>query len=325
MGNNTVTTTSSNMRSGLIIGMISAIAFSTLGTFTVILNGYGMSSDAMTCLLPLALTAYFGISTYIHDKTAFKVSKKMIIILILLGFLGFDGQNYCLIQAYSWPNMPFGLVSAIAFTNAFLVMVGVRILFGNKFTKQKIIAGIACTIGVILVLDLIAVAATGGFTAFNPKGLLWVLGAWVTIAASYVAMKYCMENGVHYLATFFYMNLFATIVWFIFMFSPVQLASEVLTAIDNGGLLALLGFVFITCILSFHLWAVAISKIDPSWVAIAYSLNPVVETLFGMLIFAQIMNCLQLLGIVIIILAVGFVSYLEGKEDKAATETTANN
>jgi drug/metabolite transporter (DMT)-like permease len=313
-----------NLQKGILTGMVSAIAFGTYGTFVNLLGEYGMTGDSLTVILSFVLTIYFGIVVYMKNKEAFKVEKNMLLFLAVLGFVGFDGQNYCIIQSYS--KLPFGIVAAILFTVSFLVMIGSRIVFGNKITTTKISAGIVCTIGVFLVLDLFTVIQTGGFS-FDPGSLSWVAGALITVGGSYVAMKYAMEKGIDGLVVFFYQNLFATLGWWVLMFSPVQMMGEITTAISAGGTLCLLGYVLITCMISFHLWATAIEMIDPSWVAIAYALDPAVEILLGFIIFSQTMNLIQCLGFVIIIAAVCYVSYLEGKEGpptNTAANTTAN-
>lgn len=308
------------LKKGLTTGMLSAAAFGTYGTFAVLLADFGMTGDSLTVILPFILTIYFGLVVWLKNKAAFKISLKMMVILMALGFIGFDGQNYCLIQAYS--QLPFGLVSSIAFTNSFLVMLGSRLMFGNKITKAKVGAGLVCTLGVILVLDLVTVIQSGAFS-FEPSSLLWVLGALVTIAGSYLTMKYVMENGVDGMAVFFYMNLFAVLVWWAAIFSPMQMMNEIVSAVSAGGLWYLLCFIVITCIISFHLWAKAIEMVDPTWVAIAYSIDPVMATALGFIVFGQTMNILQGLGIVIILGAVCFTSYLEGNEAPPTIDDSA--
>lgn len=299
-----------NIRSGLILGILSAVAFGTYGTFVNLLGNYQMSGYSLTVILPFVLTIYFGIVVFVKDRASFKIPWKMVLFMAVLGFVGYDGQNYCLINAYG--ELPFGLVSAIMFCNTFLVMIGSRIVFGNKITRLKVGAGIVCTIGVALVLDVFTVVQAGGF-AFNASSLLWVLGGFVTVAGSYVAMKYAMEKGISGLVVFFYMNLFGVLVWWITVYSPVQMVGEIVHAVSAGGLLPLLGYVIITCIISFHLWATSIEKVDPTWVAIAYAMDPVTEIVLGFVIFSQVMNIVQILGVLLIIAAVSFVSYLDGK------------
>lgn len=311
-----------NLQKGILVGMVSAMAFGTYGTFVNLLGERGMTGDSLTVILSFVLTIYFGLVVYMKNKAAFKVPKKMLLFLAVLGFVGFDGQNYCIIQSYS--KLPFGIVAAILFTVSFLVMIGSRIVFGNKITATKMGAGIVCTIGVCLVLDLITVIQTGDFS-FDTGSLLWVGGALLTVGGSYVAMKYAMEQGIDGMVVFFYQNFFATLGWWLLMFSPMQMLGEINMALSSGGGVYLLGYVLITCMVSFHLWATAIEMIDPAWVAIAYALDPAVEILLGFVVFGQIMNMVQCIGFVIIIAAVCYVSYLEGKEGQLTNHSVDVN
>jgi len=308
-----------SLRKGIFLGVLSAITFGTIGTFVNLLGDYGMSTDALTVILPFVLTIYFGIVIYLRNKQAFKIPKKMLFFLIVLGFVGFDGQNYCMNQAYI--KLPFGLVAAIMFTNVFLVMIGSRIVFGNKITTLKIGAGVVCAVGVAMVLDLYTVIQTGGFS-FDASSLLWVLGGLVTIAGTYVGSKYAMEKEIDGLVVFFYMNLFAVLVWWAAVYSPIQMTQDIVNVIAAGGLPTFLAYVIITCVICFHLWAAAIEAVDPSWVGISYSFDPIVEILLGFIIFNQTMNGLQISGVILIFAAVCFVTYLDGKE---ATITATNN
>lgn len=310
------------LRKGIFLGILSAMAFGTIGTFVNLLGSYGMSNDALTVVLPVVLTIYFGSIIYLRDKRAFKIPKKMLLFMIILGFVGFDGQNYCMIQAYS--KLPFGLVATIMFTNVFLVMIGSRIVFGNKITALKMSAGIVCAFGVAMVLDLYTVMQTGGFS-FDISSFFWVLGGLVTIAGTYVGSKYAMETGIDGLVVFFYMNLFAVLVWWTAIYSPRQMVQEISQVVATGGLFIFAGYVLITCMICFHLWAAAIEAVDPSWVGISYSFDPIMEILLGFMIFDQTMNGLQVFGLLLILAAVCFVTYLDGQEGSAIDKAPANS
>lgn len=308
-----------NTRTGIFIGSLSGMCFATYGTFVNFLKEYGLSPETLTVILPLVLTFYFGISLYIKNKQAFKVPPKMILFLIALGVIAFDGQNYSMAQAYS--RLPFGLVASVVFANLILNMIGSWILFGNKLTKTKITVGMICIIGVVLVVDLIPVIMGDDFS-FNPEDLLWVFSGMFLIAYSYLGMKYAMEAGIDGKAVFFYMCLFATIGWWTCMVSPAQMINEIFTTISNGGLITFILYILIFCILCFHLWQIAIEKSDPSWVGVGYSFDPIFEIIFGFLIFNQVMNGLQLLGIVLILCTVSYITIQDAKQEALLRETT---
>jgi O-acetylserine/cysteine efflux transporter len=302
-----------NIRNGLIVGILSALAFGTLGSLVNVLGNFKMNPYTLTVLVPIVLAIYFGIYLWVKDKSAFKVSWQMLVLMAIVGFIGLDGQNFCIIKAYD--VLPFGVVSALLFTNTFLTMVGSRFLFGNKITWLKGGAGLVCLVGVCLVLDFITLCATGKFSFQQPIALLWCLGAIITIAATYVAFKYIMEVGkVDYLSMMFWVDLFAVILFWITVESPGAMLGDCVSVVNTGGLLPLLGYILIPTILSFHLWALSIKMVDPTWTAIAYAFDPVTETVCGLIFFGQMMKGVQYLGILIVIAAVCFVSYQDWKE-----------
>lgn len=138
-------------------------------------------------------------------------------------------------------------------------------------------------------------------------------------AIVYTLNKFYLINGVHYQTAIFYTNLFAGAAsWS--QVPPWEIVKETLNiAVAHGPYLwfVLLGFIFIPMIGSFALFQKSYQLIEPTYVSIIYSLDPVMATFLGYVILNQSLSSMQLIGMLIILVPVVYIQYKEGRQETA--------
>ena len=169
----------SKKTTGLIMACTAALAWSTFGTFSTLLSGYGLSEGTISLISPLFLLVGFTIVAIISSGIgSMKIPRKALVFLFLDG--GCSAlYNYACVQAYA--NLPIGIVSTVIYCNLFALIFICRIVFKDPITRQKLLAVGMALIGVMMVVNVFGAGSEGSITA---KGLIWAflaMLAWARI------------------------------------------------------------------------------------------------------------------------------------------------
>lgn len=298
----------SNKGIGFVLATFSAIFWGTNGTFCTLLDNLGFDTLSIAILAPSFNLVFFSILLLATNKTGFKVGWR-IFCFLFIGGLSSAVTNISFVKSVSY--FPVGIVSTLIFCNVFVIMVLSRIVFKNKITFKKIGAAITAIFGVCLVLDVFS----QGFH-YNSKGLIWIAITIIAWASMMVLEKYLLEQGVDGNAILMYVALFAVLILSISI-SPLAVMSNIIeiSAQTNGyALLVILGFGLIPQIGCYSLYMKGLKYIEPSYVQIMYSLDPVVASILGFIVFNQTMNPSNIIGIFLIL---GVVIFIQISEHRA--------
>jgi len=293
---------------GLVFATFSAIFWGTNGTFCTLLSNLGFDTFSIAILAPSFNLIFFSILLLFTNKTGFKIRWKIFALLLLTG-LASAITNTSFVKSVSY--FPVGIVSTLIFCNVFVMMIISRIVFKNKITLRKIGAAITAIFGICLVLDVFSQGLH-----FNSKGLLWIILTILTWSIMMILEKYLLDQGVDGNAILMYTALFAVLILSISA-PPLTLISKIIQVTDqtNGyALLVILGFGLIPQIGCYSLYMKGLKFIEPSYMQIMYSLDPVVASILGFIVFNQTMRPINILGICLIIGVVIYVQIAENRE-----------
>lgn len=297
------------MVKGFILAGISGAAWGTYGTFVSILSRLGYSETAIATFAPVMLIVYFFISAFLRNPQGLKPNRKQLVVYIVCGLIGVLGTNLCYALAIA-NGLSVAIASVITFSNYFLVMVISRFVWNVRITTVKTIAGIMAVGGIFLLLE-----AWSGLS-MTTMGLLFILIATLTFAASYCLTNYAI-NDLGSDPDAFYMSI--NVVGFVallFFNPPWSVLNEIRSSVAAYGfvsILALLGFGLIPQVLSYFCLGRSFLYIDPPSIVIMFSLDPIVAALLGFFILGQTLAAVQILGMAIIIGALIWVQLSERK------------
>lgn len=300
---------------GFIFAIISAVAWGTNGTFCALLGKFGLSTVEVAILAPMSNMLFFFFLLLFTNRTAMRISWKATGLLLLDGLLS-SLVNVAFVKSVNY--FPVGIVSTLIFCNVFTIMLLSRLVFKIKITAAKMISAFAAVIGVGMVLNVFST----GFS-LNITGLLWVITAILCWSVMVTIEKYLLEQGVDGSAVLMYMGLFAVLILSISS-PPWSLIRDVAAANRHTGSLALLtilGYGLIPQVLCYALYVKALKHLDPSYIQVAYSLDPVTASLLGFLIFGQKLLLTQVLGIFLIVAVVGYIQLRENREGAGELKT----
>jgi len=297
---------------GFLLTILSAITWGSNGTFVVLLAEAGLAALDIAILAPAINCLFFFCLLICSNRPSFLVGRREML------FLAADGMLACLLN-FAFVNslmyFPVGIVSTLCYCNIFVIMVLSRIFFQYRITWRKVSAGLLALFGVALVI--------GAFSQdFNLDltGLFWILCAILSWSGMVTIERGLLMRGVAGPAVLMYNGFFAVLLFCIFS-PPIGLPSHVAQAAAQGGggfWLMLAAFGMVPHILSYYLYIVGLRYIEPSYMQIAFSLDPVTASILGYLVFGQMLQPGQIAGILLIITVVGYIQLAEVRERSAA-------
>lgn len=310
-------TTLSKKGFGFILAIFSAITWGTNGTFCALLSDLGLTTMNIAILAPAFNFGFFFLLLLFTHRAGFIVSRKMLLILMADGALS-GIVNFSFVKSVTY--FPVGIVSTLVYCNVFVIMIMSRIFFLDRITGRKIFAGLVSLVGVAMVIDIF-----GQDFNLNYLGLFWILCSILSWSGMITFERYLLMHGVSGPTILMYNGFFAILLLSISS-PPTDLLGNIaqISGLSGGlGLLILLGYGLIPQVISYYLYLTGLKYIEPSYVQVAFSLDPVTASILGFLVFGQTLKTTQILGILLIIAVVGYVQLKENQEGIAENRLLA--
>lgn len=313
--------TNSVKKVGFSCGIISGISYGTYGIFSSLLLAAGISNSSIVALPALALTVFFGLKVLFKPHVMKSIPGKIWLLLILQGGIVATAMNYSYTQAYA-SGMPVGVVAIVAFCNVIVVMILSLFILNYKFSLPKIIAIALAIFGVSMVIGVIGGGNIGTYTAL---GLMWTLLIPIFYGINVVLNTYALVQGTDSDAVLLIAQGSSLLVVLVFMIHPIALFQDIFSHLgsDIVAWSAFLGFCLLPHALCYGTMQESLKRIDPTIYQILMSLDPVTALILGILIMSQIITPLQVLGIAIVLVAVLFITVMDGR-DTQKSEATAD-
>ena len=210
---------------------------------------------------------------------------------------------------FSIENLGTGLTSAsfsslIMATVPVFGMIGDRLLFGNRITPIKVICIIASIAGVWLLVS-------GEPMGVNPVGLASMITAamlW-TFFIIYTKTLFDRYDLLTLLTGLFVAGLLAQI--------PIAIISQAVThapvVITSTGVLITVATALLCILVGEFAYVYAIGKLSPTTVSAFENVLPVTTVLFSFILFGKLLTGQQMIGAVVIMIAVTAITMAEGR------------
>lgn len=193
------------------------------------------------------------------------------------------------------------------YTAPCFVILFSALLFKEKLTGQKLAAMLLAFAGCCLVSGI------GGGTTITPIGLLLGLASGVCYALYSIFSRFALNRGYSSLTINFYSCLLATIG------ATVAGGTEYLNIITASA--PNLGFAFatglVTCFLPYLLYTRGLEGLENGKASIMASVEPVVATIVGVVIYKEALTAMSAAGIVLVLAAIVLLNIKLGKKQKA--------
>ena len=284
--------------------LIAGTLWGIMGVFVRTLEKYGFTSIQIASVRILGGAVLFLLITAVTDRKKLHIRLKDIVWFLGMGIASILMFTVCYFTTMTISSL--SVAAILLYTAPIMVMLMSLVLFRERMTAKKGLALVMAFAGCVLV------SGVGGDMRISPAalgfGLLSGFGYGLySILGTYALKKYPPLTVTTY--AFLCGGLGALLVC-----DPADIAEKIGAAPDKGRLLLLIFLTaFVTAVLPYLFYTIGLSFVKASSASIMASVEPVVATIAGILVFHETMTAESLLGIVLVIAAIVLLNLPNGK------------
>ena len=282
--------TQKNTAASVLLILLSAILWGTLGVFITFLRQAGFATLQIVFLRSSISTVLLGLFILVRDRKKFRIRMRDFWIFIGTGLISFTLFTVC--NQIAMRLCSLSIAAALLYTSPAFIMIFSRFIFGERLTGAKFIAIAVTVFGCFLVSGLLtpgAVISVPGILAGIAAGLCYGL---YSIFGRFGVEKYDSMTVTFYT---FLLATAACLPFADFTSMPAIFASA------DWVLPLVLTFGPVTCLLPYLFYTAGLAGMEPGTAGILATLEPVVSTLLSVIVFHEAMNWQKILGIVCIL------------------------
>jgi drug/metabolite transporter (DMT)-like permease len=162
---------------GLGLALLSAVTFSTSGTFARSLIDAGWSAEAAVAARVGVAALVLAVPAALSLRGKWHVLRRNLGMIGAFGLLAVAGAQACFFNAVQY--LPIGVALLLEFMGIILVVGWMWVAHGQRPRRLTVAGAAAAVLGLVLVLDL-------GGGRLDPVGVLWGMGAGIGLAGYFV-------------------------------------------------------------------------------------------------------------------------------------------
>lgn len=269
-----------------------------MGLLVRSLNAVGL--DAMEiCFIRGAVTFTVMLAgLLIFDRKALRIRLKDIWCFVGTGAFSVAFFNFCYFKTMTLTSL--SVAAVLLYTAPAFVMLMSAVLFQEKLSGKKLLALVLAFLGCAFVSGI-----AGGAGALSLSGILYGLGAGFGYALYSIFGRYALERNYSSVTISFYTFLFSAIATFFFVD-----AGEVFAIAGSSiGLFAKTVFlVLLVTLLPYLSYTRGLKGLENGTASVLASVEPVVATLIGVIIYKEALNFWNVLGIGLVLLSIVLIN-----------------
>lgn len=289
-----------------LMPIISGAMWGSAGIFVRKLTELGMNSYTVVSVRVILAVLILAVWLGIYDRNLLKIKLKDLWIFVAGGVVGMFGLNICYNFAIS--ELSLSLAAVLLSLSPVFVLFMAAILFKEKITSKKVICMTIAIAGCVLASGVLESAST---MRWSVKGIIvGIIGAFFYGLYGIIS-KTAMERGYHAFTTTFYCLFMVMLV--VIPLTNWKLVTNVVVANPIKMSVFLVIHSLCTSVLPYILYTFSIRYIDAGMASILASGEPVAAMIFGVIFFSEIPTVLSVVGIVLVIVALGLLSMPDKK------------
>lgn len=283
------------LASGSII--LAGILWGTMGLFVRGLSADDFTSMEIVSLRVLAALLLMAVVILLYKKELFRIRLRDCWCFIGTGILSLTFFNFCYFHTIVITSM--SVAAILLYTAPIIVVLLSALLFKEKINGKKIGAMFLAFLGCVFVTGIIG----GEGLTISPTGILIGLGSGLGYALYSIFSRYAIERGYESFTISFYTFLFAA-VGILFLVPVRETATKLVNGNTGQDLLLVFGIALIATVLPYILYTFGLSRVENGKASIMASIEPVVATLLGILIFGESLTAAGTIGVVLVLAAI---------------------
>ena len=274
--------------------MLAGCFWGSMGIFVRKLTEYGFSSIQIVCIRVTVAALVFSLVLLIRDRSGFRIAPRDLPLFFGLGFGSILFFTVCYFSAIN--VMPLSTAAILLYTSPIWIMLMSVLFFHEKLNRARILALALAFAGCVLVSGI----SGEGLTL---TGLLLGLGSGIGYGLYSILGTVALRRYSPYTVTAYAFLFAAAGSWLICR--PAEMVNRFAQA---GDLPFLLFFccltALVTAVIPFLAYTLGLRTVEASKAGILATVEPLVATLVGILVFAEPLTPLSGAGILLILAAV---------------------
>ena len=271
-----------------------------MGLFRRSLGSLGFDSFGIVFVRCGAAALLFALTILIRDKSAFRIRLKDLWCFLGSGIVSLLLFSLCYFSGMQEASL--SVMAVLLYTSPAFIMLLSVLLFRETLTRQKLLALVLTFTGCCLVSGL------GSGSAMSMKGLLLGLGSGFFYALYSIFSRYAIERGYGSWTITFY-----TFLLCLLASAPLAHWGLIASALSSGVSVPVYALLMglLTGFLADILYTKGLEGMESSRAGILASVEPVVGTIIGTLVFHEPLPVQSVLGIALVL---GGIVVLGGKK-----------
>lgn len=279
---------------GTLLIIIAGIFWGSMGLFVRYLSSFGFSSIQIAALRLSVAAVIFSLILLIKEPKGFKINIRDIFLFLGLGLCSILFFTVCYFTSIQLMSMSTAAI--LLYTSPIWVMLMAVIIFKERITKAKMIALILSFAGCICVSGL-------GSGSVTWLGILIGLGSGIGYGLYSILGRIALKKYSPYVVTTYTFIIAA--MGAIIICNPIDVA-EKFSAANNAGFLIFFIFItgLVTAVIPFMCYTLGLQNTEAGKAAILATVEPLVATVIGAVVYHEEITLLSTAGIICILLAV---------------------
>ena len=270
--------------------ILAGILWGAISIFLKPLVALGLTSVQVMFFRGAVSALVLFVFLLIKDRSLLKVAPRDLWMFLGTGVLSLTFFSLCYFTTIIEVGTSVAVI--LLYTSPIFILIFSRFLFKEKITVLKVVALVMTFAGCVLVSGI------GSGSSMTARGFIIGLGAGFGYALYSIFSRYSLAK-YNFFTVIFYTFVFSAIS--ILPFCNIGGAGEAFTL--RGGLL-LLGIAILCTVLPYFFYTYGLSGLETGKAAILVTVEPLVGTLVGFLLWKEDVSVAKVAGIVLILVAV---------------------
>ncbi len=278
---------------GPLLIILAGCFWGSMGIFVRKLSEYGLSPIQIVAVRITVAALAFALLLLVKDRSGFRIALRDLPLFLGLGLGSILFFTVCYFSAITM--MPLSTAAILLYTSPIWIMLMSVLFFREKLNRNKLIALALAFAGCVFVSGI----SGGGLTV---TGLLLGLGSGIGYGLYSILGTIALRKYSPYTVTTYTFLIAAAGSWFVC--SPADLISRF--SAGNSVEITLFSCLtgLVTAVIPFLAYTLGLRTVEASKAGILATIEPMVATLVGMIVFSEPLTLLSGLGIVLILTAV---------------------
>ncbi|MCR5684911.1 MAG: DMT family transporter [Lachnospiraceae bacterium] len=278
---------------GSMLIILAGCFWGSMGIFVRKLGTYGFSSIQIVSIRVTLAALIFALVLFIRERAGFRISLRDIPLFLGLGFGSILFFTVCYFTAITM--MSLSTAAILLYTSPVWIMIMSVLFFHEKLSSRKILALALAFAGCVLVSGI----SGGGMT---PIGLLVGLGSGIGYGLYSILGTIALCRYSSYTVTTYTFIFAAVGSWLICR--PADMINKFSNATDLGFLIVFCCLTaLITAVIPFLAYTLGLERVEASKAGILATIEPMVATLIGIIVFSEPLTLMSGIGILMILSA----------------------